>query len=37
LAWAQSAYPGARTDDPAVHAARRAIVIEAAARVIAPR
>lgn len=37
LAWAQSPESDASTDDPAVHAARRAAAVDAAARVIAPR
>lgn len=37
LCWAQSPHPDARTSDPAVLAARRAAVVEAARRIIAPR
>ncbi len=37
LAWAQSPHPDARTDDPAVVAARRAAAVEAAERIVAPR
>lgn len=37
LCWAQSPHPDARTGDPDVLAARRAAVVEAARRIIAPR
>ena len=36
LAWAQSPHPDARTADPAVIAARRADVVEAARRIVSP-
>jgi Tetracyclin repressor-like, C-terminal domain len=36
LAWAQSPHPAAATADPAVIAARRAAVVEAARRIVAP-
>jgi AcrR family transcriptional regulator len=36
LSWAQSPHPDARTSDPEVLAARRAAVVEAARRIVAP-
>jgi len=37
LSWAQSPHPDAQTSDPEMLAARRAAVVEAARRIIAPR
>ena len=37
LSWAQSPHPEARTCDPEVLAARRAAVVEAARRIVAPQ
>ncbi|RUP01356.1 MAG: TetR/AcrR family transcriptional regulator [Mycobacterium sp.] len=37
LSWAQSPHPDARTSDPEAIAARRAALVEAARRIIAPR